>query len=76
LTFKIVISLSKLCIFKNVPHASNLKTQFFIFYIFKSQFLKHALSKDIFYVNWFKIAFLVYEIAMPNRLKVSNYLYH
>jgi len=37
-----------------------------IFCVFKSQFLKTQFPNDLCSAIWFKIALIVYEIAIPN----------
>jgi len=37
-----------------------------IFYDFKSQFLKTQFPNDLCSAIWFKIALIIYEIAIPN----------
>jgi hypothetical protein len=37
-----------------------------IFYVFKAQFLKTQIPNDLYSAIWFKIALIVYEIAMLN----------
>jgi hypothetical protein len=37
-----------------------------IFCVFKSQFLKMQFPNDLCSAIWFKIALIVYEIAIPN----------
>jgi len=43
-----------------------------IFCVFKSQFLKTQFPNELCSAIWFKIALIVYEIAIPNTPLVSE----